>query len=194
MIEMSFSVALRSLPALVIGLAVWPSPLSGQGPRAWLVASAAIGGSTAAGPRYKGSPVWGAAFGGGVHLRGSVGVEAGLDVFKKWGLPVLECDLPPSGQCPIHFDLTGLSARLVLNAAPAGKLSRVRPSLGAGIYRVADNSVHEPTVLGLKIGLDYTGLRWSHQDLAVGVHALIIPRANGELLWVLPVGVSVHFF
>jgi hypothetical protein len=124
-----------------------------------------------------------------------VGLEAGLDVFKKWGLPIFECELPPPGyQCPVHFDLTGLNASVVLSPGPVGRASRFRSSLGAGVYHVADNSSHEPTALGLKVGLEFVGFRWSHFDLGVGVHALLVPRANGELLWVLPLGVSGRFF
>jgi hypothetical protein len=124
-----------------------------------------------------------------------MGLEAAIEVVNKWGLPALECDLPPPGyQCPVHFGLTGLSASLVLKAGVAAKLSRLRPSLGAGVYRVADGSPHEPTALGVKIGLEYIAFRWSHPDLAIGVRGLVIPRATGELLWVLPVGFSGRFF
>jgi hypothetical protein len=189
-------VAIRSLPLVALGLALGLSPIFGQdSPRSWLAASVGVGGSGAAGPRYEGAPVLGVGFGVGVRLMGPLGLEAAIEVVKKFGLPLFECELPPPGyQCPIHFDLAGLSTSLVLIARPAGRLSRFHPSLGAGVYRAADGNPHEPSALGLKVGLEYTVLRRPHLDLAVGMRGLVLPRVHGEMLWVLPIGFSGRIF
>lgn len=57
---------------------------------------------------------------------------------RGWGRGAPTCD--GSGPCPTHFDLTGGAATLVVDAGPARAVSRLRLSLGTGVYRVVNGS------------------------------------------------------
>jgi len=187
--------SLHSLLALALALASAPSELCGQHqPSTWLVVAPGLGGSAAQGPRYEGSAIWEARVGVGLRFRTPVELEAAIDVIHSWGHGPFGCELNPT-QCPAHSNLAGASLELLLNPRSVGKLAPFRASVGVGAYRVGNDMPYpdpppKVTALGLQIGLEYTMWRWSHVALYLGARALLIPRANGESLWLFPVGLG----
>jgi hypothetical protein len=184
-----------SVPILAAATLVGVGQVSAQGtPRAWITAGAGLGGSKGGGDVYRSGSVYTAYFDAGVRIIGRAGIEGTFELARDFG----RGDYVAMCPCPANYDLSGWAGAVVIHAGPTTNPSVVRAAIGAGSYRVRNDFPFTPPIpevreFGLRFSIDLQVLQGSHNDLSVGLRPIVLPDANGETLWVVPLTVSGRY-
>jgi len=100
--------------------------------------------------------------------------------------------------CPVNFGLRGAYGALNVGLGQPGSRA-IRLSVGAGGFSIHDdqpngNGLPTVTAFGVQMGLDALIWRRSRWGVAVGVRGIVVPDANGETLWFVPMEIGLRFW
>jgi hypothetical protein len=187
----------RILICALVAIASVPRPLMSQGPgRLWVAVATGLGVS-GGDTTYKGSLAYVIRVGIGLRFATRLNLEGSFQDVGGLGWGDYAC---VGGQpCPVYFTFRGASGGLVLDVGPNMDPTRLRLAFGVGAYRVRGDQlsglqIPPATVLGLHFGIDWVLKRWSRVAVLLGTRGVVMPSANHDRLWFIPVELGVRLW